>query len=166
VNTELGLRPIRRARCIAWGGVDQQRLDRQHFEHLLGVGLPVGGAVQRAALHKAAREQRDQRRLDQAALVVPLLRPGVGEEDMDARQRRRRDHPGQHFDRVVLDDAHIAEALLADASQQRTDAGRMYLDADEVAVGHRRGDLGRGLPHAESDLEHDGCAAAEDGRVG
>ncbi len=56
-------------------------LGAEHGQHLLGVGFPVGGAVQVAARRQPARQQRHQRRLDQAALVVPKFVPGVGEPD-------------------------------------------------------------------------------------
>lgn len=63
---ELGQRVIVGTRRIAVGGADgvfQQRLGRQHGEHLLGVVLPVRRAVDVAARLESAGEQRDERRL-------------------------------------------------------------------------------------------------------
>ena len=36
-------------RCVTVGGVAQRRLAREHLQHLPGIGLPVGRAMQRAA---------------------------------------------------------------------------------------------------------------------
>ena len=46
---ELGQRPVVGPRRVAGGAVAQGRLARQHLQHLLGIGLPVGRAVQAAA---------------------------------------------------------------------------------------------------------------------
>jgi hypothetical protein len=50
-----------------------------------------------------------------------------------AGQRGRRHHLLQHLDRVVLQDAQVARVRVRSMRlQQRADAGRMHLDADEV----------------------------------
>ena len=48
--------------------------------------------MQRAAGREVLRQRGDERRLDQPPLVMPLLVPGVGKEDVDAGQRGRRHH--------------------------------------------------------------------------
>src|SRR5690606_34309665 len=58
---ELGLRAEVGARCIAVGGVGQQRLLAQHLEHLFGIVFPVGGAVYVAARLDAAGQQGNER---------------------------------------------------------------------------------------------------------
>ena len=57
----------------------------------------------------------------------------------------------------------LAELLLADALEQRADAGLVHFAAQEVDLGHQRGDVRRGLAHAEADLQHGGRGAAEGG---
>jgi hypothetical protein len=89
---------------------------------------------------------------------------GSGKEDVDGGERRRRDHRLEHLDRVVLDDAHVLEPVLGDALQERADAGRMDLDADEVDVRARGGDRRGGAAHAEADLDGERRDAAEDPR--
>jgi len=46
--------------------------------------------------------------------VVALLVPGVGEKDMDTGKAFRFEHLRQHLDGIVLDDAHVGEAALAE----------------------------------------------------
>mgnify|MGYP002260663838 CR=1 FL=1 len=92
---ELGERPVVRSRREAVHGVGQSRLGAQHLQHLPGVGLPVGCAVQRRAGGQAARQQRDEWRLDEAPLVVPLLGPRVGEIQQQLVETTGRDLPLQ-----------------------------------------------------------------------
>ena len=114
------------------------------------------------ARREARGEQRDEGRLDQAALVVAFFRPGIGKEDMDAGERRRRDHVAQHFDRVVLNHAQVAQAAFGDLLAQAADARRMDFDAEVIVVGMRLRDLRGGLAHAEADFEDFRRAPAED----
>src|SRR5512139_2431659 len=81
---EFGERAGVGARRVVSHGIGEQRFGGEHRQHLLGVVLPVGGQVDVAARLQPTGEQRHQRRLDQAALMVALLVPGVGKEDMDA----------------------------------------------------------------------------------
>ena len=70
----------------------------------------------------------------------------------------------QHLDGVVLDDAHIGEAALADLFQQRADAGRVDLDAEVVVFGMGGGNLGQPLAHAEADFQNARRRRELDGR--
>src|SRR6266545_5598402 len=95
---------------------------------------------------------------------MPLLRPRIRKEDVDAREGSLRDHRGDDLDSVVADDAHIVEPEDADALQQAPYAGRMNVDGDEIDVAMRvRNGRGR-LAHAEADFEHAGRAASEHAR--
>mmetsp|Transcript_9927 Transcript_9927/g.18983 ORF Transcript_9927/g.18983 Transcript_9927/m.18983 type:complete len:260 (-) Transcript_9927:403-1182(-) len=163
---ELGQRAVGRLVSIAGRGVQQRGLGRQHLQHLLGIGLPVSRAVQIAAGGQVLHQLGNELRLDQPALVVALLVPGVGEEDVHTGQHARADHVAQHLDRVVLDDADVGDLLLVDELEQRADAGLMHLAADEVVVRQGLGDLGGGAAHAKADLQHQRRLAAEHlGRV-
>ena len=158
---ELGERPVVGLGRVAVGAVGEQRLGAEHFEHLLGVFLPVGGAVQVAAGGQARGDQLDEGALHQPALVVALLGPRVGEIDVHASQRTLGDHVAQHLDGVVLDDAQVGDAALVDQLAQAADARRVHLDAEEVFIGPGLGDHRRGLPHAEADLDDVWRLAAE-----
>jgi len=158
---ELRHRTIVRPRRITVGGVIEQRLGAEYFEHLLGVVLPVGRAMQIRARLQARHEQRDELRLDQPALVMARLVPRVREEDMHTVEAVRRDHLFEHFDRVVLDDADVRERLLAHQLQQGTDAGLVDFDAEEIVAGTLRRDFRGGRAHAEADLKYARRRAAE-----
>ncbi|CAN0619038.1 protein of unknown function [Burkholderia multivorans] len=158
---ELRDRPVIGARRIAVGGVLERRIGAEHLQHLLRVVLPVRRAVQVRAGLQARREQRDERRLDQPALVMARLVPRIGEEDVHAVEALRREHVLDHFDRVVLDDADVREILLADQLQQRADARLVHFDAEEVVAGTVRGDFRGRRTHAEADFEDARRLAAE-----
>jgi hypothetical protein len=158
---ELGERAIAGARREARRGVLEQRLGGERGENLLRVLLPVGRDVQVAAGREPQRELAQELGLEQPALVVPLLGPGIGKEHVDAGERARRDHRRDDLDRVVTDHAQIGERVLADLLQQAAHARRVHLDAQEVDVGHRAGDARGRLAHATADLEHPRRGAAE-----
>src|SRR5699024_12579206 len=61
----------------------------------LGVVGVVGGHVQHAPRTQARRDEVERPRLQESALVVARLGPGVREEHTDARQARGGDHVGQ-----------------------------------------------------------------------
>src|SRR5690242_16969543 len=87
--------------CAGGDGVAPAGRGFHHLQHVLGIGLPVGGQVQQAIGGHARGEQGDESGLDQAALVMALLVPGVGEPDARLGQRRGGDFVLQHLDRVV-----------------------------------------------------------------
>ena len=92
---------------------------------------------------------------------MPLLRPGVREEDVDAGERPGADHVRDDVDRVVADHPQVGQARRLDPPQQAADARRVDLDAEEVLAGPRRSDRRRGFAHAAADLEHARGAAPE-----
>ena len=160
---ELRDRPVVGARCVIGGGIFECGIGAEHFEHLLRVFLPVGRAVQISAGLQARCEQRDERRLDQPALVMAGLVPRIREEDVHAVEAGRREHVLEHFDRVVLDDADVREILLADQFQQRADTRLVHFDAEEVVVRAMRGDFRGRCAHSEADFEDARRSAAEYG---
>jgi hypothetical protein len=66
--------------------------------------------------------------LDQAPLPMPRLRPGIGEQNVDAIQRCIR-QLRQHIARVTVMQAHVLNASLFDVAQTRGDAVEEWLDA-------------------------------------
>ena len=135
-------------------GVFEQWLGTQHFQYLLGIGLPVGGAVDVAADFEARRQLGHQRALDQAAFVVAGLVPGVGEKDVYPVQALFGQHVVDHFDRIMGTDADVAQVMFTNAFEQRTDAWVMHLAAQEVGVWQQRGNVGGGLTHAKTNFQH------------
>src|ERR1700719_4556279 len=128
------------------GGEGAQAGDRgERLEHLQSVGLPVGGQAQHAAGDEAAGEQVRERVLDEAALVVTLLRPGVGEEDEDLLQPLRGDLLPEHLDRIVTDGPHVRERARLEAEQYPPDPRAMHLDAQEILARISGGEGEQGL---------------------
>src|SRR3954463_1045345 len=78
---ELGQGTMFRARCVIGHGVDEQRLTVEHVEHLQRVLFPIRREMQIAARCERRCQQMDKWRLDQAPLVMTLLRPRIGKED-------------------------------------------------------------------------------------
>ena len=87
----------------------------QHVQHLLGIVLPVCGAVNIAALTDSRAEFPNERLGDEAALMMAGFAPGIREIDMDAVKRFGRDHMLDHIDRVMTDDADILQLHFLDA---------------------------------------------------
>ena len=69
------------------GPPSSQRFGVQHLAHLLGVVGPVGREPPLPPGPQPGRRERGEVRADQSPLVVPLLRPGVGEERPQLRER-------------------------------------------------------------------------------
>ena len=67
----------------------KHRLGAEHLDHLLGVGVVVGGAVNEPAWREASRQQVDERRLHQPPLVMTRLWPRVWKVDARPCKGRR-----------------------------------------------------------------------------
>ncbi len=162
---EVGLRtPIRARYCATRAGtVDQAGSGIEHVPHLLGVVLPVGGAVQAAARAQLAHQQFGECRLHQAALVVALLVPGVGEVDAHFIQRAVGDFLLQHLDRVVVVELDVVGGIIGQRIEQAAYARCVHLDADVVLAGIELRGITQGRAIAEADFQHLGRAAAEGG---
>ena len=118
--------------------------------------------MQKAAGREPERKLVHEWRLQQAALVVPLLRPGIGKKDVDAREGLHRNHLRNDLGRIVLDDAHVGDPALVDQLEQAAYARSVHLHGKEVVLGHRLRDGGCRLAHAEADLQDPRGLAAED----
>src|SRR5262245_54788176 len=92
----------------------EERLRREHALDLLGIVRPVGSSVAVSAARELARSERGEIRLHEPALVVALLRPGIGKEKMDAGKRCVSNHALEHLYRVVADDAQVRELRCID----------------------------------------------------
>ena len=60
----------------------------------------------------------------------------------------------QHFDRIVVVQAHVVGAVGGQRIQQPAHAGRVHFDADVVARRVLRGGEAQRLAIAEADLQH------------
>ena len=125
------------------------------------VVLPVCGDVERAARGEAIRHEIQEPRLHDAALVMPLLRPRIGEVKVDACERRQRDHCLQHLDGIMPDQPEIADARIPGLGEAVTDTGFVNLDTDEIEFRVFRRLLHQRVAVAEPDFQHHGRSASE-----
>jgi len=151
---EFGQWPVLRSRGKGTRGVFQQGLVAKNFQHLLGVGFPVRGTVDVPARLDPAGQFVDQGRLYQPPLVMFGLVPGIGKKDMHTIQAAFREHELQDLDRIVLQDADIAQPKSTDLLEQCAHASLMDFAGKEVFVRHQAGNMGCGIPHAKSDFQN------------
>src|SRR5439155_3592889 len=71
---ELGFRSSLRPVGVSGSRVPERRLGGEHLQHLPGVFLPIGAGVHAGAGLHPRGEQRNEPRLDEAPLVMALLR--------------------------------------------------------------------------------------------
>ena len=108
---------------------------------------------------QAGGQLGNQWRLNQPALVVFGLVPRVWKKDVRAVQAGQWQHVVDDFDRIMLQDADVAELLLINALEQCANARRMNLAAKKVFLKHHGGNVCGCLAHAKADFEHSGCRA-------
>ena len=118
--------------------------------------------MQAPATGEAACGQFDEGALDDAAFMVALLRPRVGEQYLNLIQCRGRNLLAQYIDCVMADHPEIGAARRGGGQQQVTDARAVHFHAEEVALRLGRG-AGREMGAvAKADLQRAGRVAAED----
>ena len=127
---EAGRRAVRRAFGITIGvtQVAKARIGDKLPGHPLGVILPVGRHVNHRARFKQPVYKISKSGVDDAALVMALLVPGIGEEKQNPVQRFGFDHMLQHLDGVVIDQAHVFQSLLVNPVQASPDTGFVHFD--------------------------------------
>ena len=142
--------------------IPQVTVRAQYRERSVRVGLPVSGKTQHTTGAQPVGNQLDEGRLYQAAFVVSLFRPRVGKQDQDFVQSLRCNLVCQNFNCIVADDPDMGQLALLQTQQQAADAGPMNLDAQVVAFRVDRCLGSEIVAVAETDLERDGGAAAEE----
>lgn len=136
----------------AFGEPSEALVAHEMFERPGGVIGPIGGEAEFGAGLHDARQLTQKFRLDQAALVVARLRPGIGEKNIDE-IKRRIGQTRDHIARVALVQTDVLRAALLDVAQARGNAVQERLDADEAAVGMSGGLGDQVLAAAEADFE-------------
>lgn len=107
-----------------------------------------------AARRKLLGQQVNQAGMDQAPLVVPFFRPGIGEINMRPGQRAIWNHVLQNFNRIVLDDANVVQFMFADLLEQTPHPRGMHLDPQVVILRMGGRDFRRSLTHAKTDFQN------------
>jgi hypothetical protein len=90
-----------------------------HGQHLFGIVLPIGREPQDAARRELGAEQGNEIGVEQAALVMTLLVPGVRKEHEHLIEARIGNRRFQDLDGVVTYDAQIASCTSSARSSSR-----------------------------------------------
>ncbi|MDB5984679.1 MAG: hypothetical protein JWQ69_5694 [Pseudomonas sp.] len=152
---ELGDRAFSRAwhAFAVFGLVAITRRDIHHFQHVFGIGFPIGRHVQNPADFQLAAHQLGELRLDDAALVMTAFVPGIREEQHQTVKAVVGDATVENFDRVAIVDPHVSQALSQHAIEQRTDTRVMHFDPDEIVLRRSRRHFQQRMAHAETDFQ-------------
>src|SRR6056297_199806 len=163
---EMSLWPPFRPRQIGISDQLEGRHLGQRLEHPFGIGHPVGGQMYKPVGAKPIGHKLQKRRLDQAALVVALLWPGVGKIDSDLLEAGHRNLLLEHLDRIPDRDPDVVQTGRLDGAKQAPDTGLMDFDPEEIEVRFIDGHEGQGLAVAATDLDDQRPVAIEQaGRI-
>ena len=156
-----GHRPCGRPWREALVGIAQQWLGFQNRQHLIGIVCPVGGCVKAPAGDEPGCCDSNDVRADQAALVMPGLRPRIGKECPDPVQRIRRNHLSQQSDPVAVRNSHIFDAVTLAVAKQRNHTRGVDLGGKNAGprIGERHFDCG--VTHSGPDFEYHWYTCAE-----
>ena len=116
------------------------------------IAVVVGREAQFRARCHHARQPIQHVHLDETALVMARLGPGIGKQNEHARETgigQRRDH----IARIFGVEAEVGEILVRNARQQFCLARDIGLDSDDADMGMGFGLPGQMLAGAEADLE-------------
>ena len=134
---------------------------RHDLKHGLGVRLPVGGQVQYPARHLFLGKERHVFRLDDAAFMVFLFMPRVGEENLDAIERCIWDLLSENVERIFTHEAQVGESVGGYIGQGPTNTGQVHLNANEVALGRLLCHGDEGVAHTKANFQSYGRGAAK-----
>jgi len=93
--------------------------------------------------------------------MVALLRPGVGEVDMETFHGAVGDRAGQKVCGISADEPDVGQAPSADAVNGVSEVSAGSLDADEIDVRHSRRLVEKKRRLAGANLDMDGAATSE-----
>ena len=136
--------------------ITQQRFCVEDLQNLLCIRLPVGGAMHVATRFEATYQFGYQRRLNQSALVVLGLVPGVRKKDVNPVQTLVGQHVVNHLHRVVDADANVGNLMFANTFEQCTHTGFMDFTAQKSCCRKDLCNLRRRFAHAKADFQHYG----------
>ena len=120
--------------------------------HVESVVLDVGRQAQFPAVDEETREPPHARLVDEAALPVARLGPGVGEENEDALEAGRR-KGFEKYRHVRVENPDVGKAMALDEDQQVRHAVQPHLDADQRDLGMAFRLPGKMLAAAKPDFQ-------------
>lgn len=101
------------------------------------------------------------RGLNEATLVMALLRPGIGEENLHPIKRTGLEKALERGHHVALKHAHVGEVLILKGRHERAHARGVHLNPKEATLRLRRRHGRQGPPHAKANLEGHGSSLGE-----
>ena len=163
---ETGNRSPSLGRSEAFEPVLEEMFPFEDFQSVAGVALPIGDEIDVSPRPEFPREGLQKTGLEESALVMLLLRPRVGKEDMDPLEASFGDHlPGDLLG-ISFDDPYISEAPFVDYTQEISNPRFEDLDSEIIDIGSILGDPGGCRPVAETDLEDHRIPVSEkDGEI-
>ncbi len=117
--------------------IPQRHGRTQRVEYFLGIRLPVRRDSQHSLLAEAIRHELDEGTLQQSALVMTFLGPGVGKQNPDFTDRVRTYLLLQYLDGIVTGNADVRQLLLLEQPQKPAHTRTMDFDAEVVPLGVR-----------------------------
>lgn len=145
--------------------VGQARRTRQRVMRHLSVFEDVGSQMQRPARAQPASQQIDRVALNQAAPLMALLEPGIGIVDVKLGHRLRLKQVGQRRFRATMNRTTVAQTALFDLGFGLRHGLAGNLEADEVAVRSRLGQVDQVVAVAEADFDDEGAGLREEARL-
>lgn len=133
--------------------VFKQWLLCQHRKHLLGIVWPVGRTVEITTGPNPVCDEMGHRWLNESALVMPRLGPGIWKKEVDAVQGGLSQPAAQHINGIVLDDSDVREAIALNSMQERTHTSGIDLQAEKIPLRIPGRNGGGGLSHAKPNLQ-------------
>ncbi len=127
--------------------------------HVESVVLDIGRQAQFPAVDEEVRKPRHDRLVDEAALPVARLGPGVGEENEDAFEAGRWKGLQKHR-HVRIENPDVGKAMALDTVQQVRHAVQPYLRADQCDRGMAFRLPGQMLSAAKPDFQPEPFATA------
>jgi len=163
---ELGHRPFQRIVTVVFStlGAGKPGIGGEDLVDVLGIVGPVRCDVHRAARREEALAQIEEACLHDAALVMALLRPGVGKVEIDALQAGLGNLFLEDLDRVVGNESQIRNPGVVRLDQAVPYSGVMNLDAYKVRLRGCSGLCDQRVAIAKPDFENDGSLATKQPR--
>jgi len=136
-------------------------MGRKSFEHVFGIGLPIGRKVQYAARGHPGGKQVQKSPLHQPPLMVALLGPRVRKINSQAGNTVFRQPVAKEFHGVTHGDSNIVDPPVIKNLQKMPDARLVNLDPEEILLRFGLRHAPGRFPVSESDFHDQRCWASE-----
>lgn len=135
-------------------GVSHHVGHRKYTQHLRGVSGRVGRGTKLTAVIEATPCSFDERLVDQSAVRLRDLRPGIRERNLHQTHRAFGQHVGENVDCVGGDQPYVAKPDRVCVERDVGDAGNVDIDPENIAIRKLMSERDRGVAHAEPDVHN------------